>query len=87
MMPLYNYKCSKGHCFEAINSIKNHALHKCGACGSIAKQTISRRPAAVHGFKFGIFEDIALEPVYVKGKKHMKELCNRYDCYAPGVMD
>lgn len=28
-----------------------------------------------------------MEPVYAKSKKHMKELCNRYECYAPGVLD
>ena len=86
-MPLYNYKCPKGHEFEAINSIKNRALSQCGECGRMAKQTISRRPAAVHRFKFGVFEDMTLEPVYAKSKKHMRELCNRYECYAPGVLD
>ena len=86
-MPLYNYICPKNHEFEAINSMKNRALSKCGQCGRMAKQTVSRRPAAVHGFKFGWFEDMDLKPVYAKNKKHMKELCNRYDCYAPGVLD
>ena len=86
-MPLYNYKCPKGHEFEAINCMVNRALCKCPKCNRMAKQTISRRPAAVHGFKFGWFEDMDLEPVYAKNKKHMKELCNRYECYAPGVLD
>ncbi len=86
-MPFYNYICPKKHEFEAINRMANRALCKCPKCGSMAKQTISRRPAAVHGFKFGWFEDMDLEPVYAKNKKHMKELCDRYGCYAPGVLD
>lgn len=86
-MPLYNYICSKKHEFEAVVSMENRALCKCPKCGTMANQTISRRPAAVHGFKYGEFEDIALEPVYAKSKKHLRELCNRYDCYAPGVLD
>ncbi len=86
-MPLYNYICPNLHEFEAVERMDNRALCKCPKCGSMAKQTISRRPAAVLAFRFGDFEHIAPETVYVKSKKHMKELCNRYDCYAPGVID
>ncbi len=86
-MPLYNYLCSKGHKFEAANQMKNRAFSPCPNCGKMAKQTISRRPAAVHGFKFGMFEHIADKPIYVKGKKHMQVLCDENECYAPGVLD
>lgn len=86
-MPLYNYKCSKKHEFEAINSIKNRAFSKCPNCGIMAKKIMSGRPPAVHNFKYGWFEHIDINPIYVKSKKHMKELCNRYECYAPGVLD
>ena len=86
-MPIYNYICPNLHEFEAINTMENRAFSKCGNCGRIAKQTVSRRAVAVHGFKFGVFEHLTHEPVYVKNKKHMKELCERYECYAPGVLD
>jgi putative FmdB family regulatory protein len=86
-MPLYNYQCSCGNEFESFNKIDDRALAKCEICGNLAEQTLSRRPAAVHNFKLGWFEHIAPDPVYAKSKKHLKELCNRYDCYAPGVLD
>lgn len=86
-MPLYNYKCSCGNEFEAFEKMDHSAFSKCPHCGSNGNQTICRRPAAVHDFKLGWFEHIAPDPVYVKSKKHLKELCNRYDCYAPGVLD
>lgn len=86
-MPYYNYECSKGHEFEAINSIENRALSKCGKCGSIGKQTISRRPAAVHPFKYGEFEHIASEPLYIRNKQELRDACEKHECYAPGVLD
>ena len=86
-MPLYNYICPEGHCFEAINTMATRALQKCNKCSRMAKQTISRRPAAVHSFKFGQFEHLASEPIYVKGKRHMQVLCDEHECYAPGVLD
>ncbi len=86
-MPLYNYICPNLHEFEAIERMENRALSQCPKCESMAKQTVSRRPAVVHGFKFGMFEHLALEPIYVKGKRHMQVLCDEHECYAPGVLD
>lgn len=86
-MPIYNYRCSCSHEFEAFEKMDDRALSTCPKCNLMAEQTISRRAPAVHGFKYGVFEHITDEPVYVKSKKHLKELCNRYDCYAPGVLD
>lgn len=87
-MPLYNYLCPAcSHSFEAINKMAHRACNKCPKCNNMAKQTVSRRPASIIPFKYGDFEHIDINPVYVKSKKHMKELCNRFECYAPGVLD
>ena len=86
-MPYYNYICPSGHKFEAPNTIKNRALHGCSKCNRMAQQTISRRPAAVQRFKFGWFEHLEKDPVYVKSKRHMQDLCEKNKVYAPGVLD
>lgn len=86
-MPLYNYKCPKGHQFEAFNKMADREVSSCPSCNEVASQTVSGTRIATHGFKFGWFEHLTSEPVYVRNKRHMKELCERYDCYAPGVLD
>ena len=32
-MPIYEYRCSKGHTFEAFQSISDDPLTKCEVCG------------------------------------------------------
>ena len=87
-MPLYNYSCPDcNHNFEVINKICDRGCNRCLKCGNMARQAISRKPAAVHGFKLGWFEHIDIKPVYAKSKKHLRELCDQYDSYAPGVLD
>ncbi len=86
-MPSYNYICKPCGEFTTFRSMANRAFAKCPNCERIAKQTVCSRPPAVHGFKYGMFEDIAPEPVFIRGKRHLREVCNRYDCYAPGVLD
>ena len=86
-MPLYNYKCSCNKEFEAFENMSNGSFSKCPNCGKMAEQTISTKPAAVHGFKFGEFRDILPDPINVRGKQHLKDLCEEHECYAPGVLD
>ena len=86
-MPLYSYECTScEHQFEAYNSIDDRKSHGCTECGKHANLILSRKPPAVHGFALGWFEHIAEEPIYIKNKKHLKEVCNQHDCYAPGVL-
>ena len=40
-MPTYEYVCTKGHTFEAFQSIKDEPLTRCPKCGSPARRTIS----------------------------------------------
>jgi putative FmdB family regulatory protein len=86
-MPTYNYQCTGCELeFTEIRSMNERALTSCPECGNKAEQTLSR-PRAVHGFKYGWFEHMALEPVYAKSKRHLKELCNQHGCRAVGVLD
>ncbi len=86
-MPSYNYICKDCGEFTSFNSMANRALSQCPNCGTMAKQTVCSRPPAVHRFKYGVFENITSEPVFVRGKKHLQELCDKHDCYAPGALD
>jgi putative FmdB family regulatory protein len=40
-MPLYEYKCKKGHTFDVIQSFSEDALTKCEVCGAKAERVLS----------------------------------------------
>ena len=40
-MPLYEYKCSKGHVFEKIEKISARTVQKCPTCGVKAERQIT----------------------------------------------
>ncbi len=40
-MPMYNYRCSKGHQFEALETMANRARSECFTCGKVADMVIS----------------------------------------------
>ena len=86
-MPLYNYRCEKGHEFEAFNKIAERLSIRCTTCGSIAHQRLSKRPPAVHPFKFGYFEHTSPDGDYARNKAEMRSICERRGVYAPGVLD
>lgn len=39
-MPIYEYKCDKGHVFEVIQSMSEDALTKCEECGAPAQRVL-----------------------------------------------
>ena len=86
-MPLYNYRCKNGHEFEAFKTIAERANASCSECGELAEQTLSRRPLAVHGFKFGFFEHISLDGAYARNRRELRQLCRENECWAPGILD
>ena len=45
-MPLYEYKCEKGHVFEVMQSFSDEALSKCEECGAPAQRVL--HAPAVH---------------------------------------
>lgn len=39
-MPVYEYKCEKGHVFETIQSMADDPLDKCEECGAPAQRVL-----------------------------------------------
>ncbi len=39
-MPVYDYRCEKGHRFEAIQSMSDKPLKKCEECGAPAQRVL-----------------------------------------------
>ncbi len=40
-MPLYEYKCKKGHTFDVIQSFADDPITKCEICGAKAERVLS----------------------------------------------
>src|SRR5580693_8315537 len=45
-MPIYEYKCKKGHVFEVMQSFTDDALTKCEVCGAPVQRVY--HPVSVH---------------------------------------
>jgi putative FmdB family regulatory protein len=45
-MPVYEYRCAKGHTFEAIQSMSDDPLTNCTTCSSSVQRVF--HPVAVH---------------------------------------
>jgi putative FmdB family regulatory protein len=45
-MPIYEYKCKKGHVFEVMQSFTDDALTKCQVCGAPVQKVF--HPVSVH---------------------------------------
>lgn len=45
-MPIYEYRCKKGHTFEVMQSINDDPLSKCTECGAPVEKLFS--PVAIH---------------------------------------
>jgi putative FmdB family regulatory protein len=45
-MPIYEYRCDKGHTFEVMQKMTEDSLDACTECGAPARRVL--RPPAVH---------------------------------------
>ncbi len=45
-MPIYEYKCEKGHVFDVIQKMSDEPLTECQECGAPAERVL--HPVAVH---------------------------------------
>ncbi len=45
-MPIYEYKCTKGHVFDAMQSFSDEPLTKCEVCGAPVQRVY--HPVSVH---------------------------------------
>ncbi|HEX6436051.1 MAG TPA: zinc ribbon domain-containing protein [Candidatus Binatia bacterium] len=57
-MPLYEYECSQGHRFEAIQKVSDKPLRKCTTCAAAAKRAISR-PTLLHNRGVHVFDRVS----------------------------
>jgi putative FmdB family regulatory protein len=45
-MPIYEYKCAKGHVFDVIQKMSDEPLSECQECGAAAERVL--HPVAIH---------------------------------------
>jgi len=45
-VPIYEYKCAKGHVFDVIQKMSDESLTECQECGAPAQRVL--HPVAVH---------------------------------------
>jgi putative FmdB family regulatory protein len=45
-MPIYEYKCAKGHVFDVIQKMSDESLSECQECGAPAERVL--HPVAIH---------------------------------------
>jgi putative FmdB family regulatory protein len=51
-MPTYEYRCSKGHTFEAVQSISDPPLERCEVCGAPVQRVLHAPAVAFKGSGF-----------------------------------
>jgi len=56
-MPLYEYKCAKGHRFESIQSVHAKPLKRCSICSAQAKREISQ-PTLLHNRGIYVYDRV-----------------------------
>jgi putative FmdB family regulatory protein len=56
-MPLYEYQCTRGHRFEAIQKVNDKPLKRCDLCSASAKRAISQ-PILLHNRGVHVFDRV-----------------------------
>ena len=85
-MPLYDMRCKTcGMEFEHLCKIAEMQLARCPECDSPAKALIS--PPKRDWFRPHWNEHFDEKPIFVKSKRHMKELCLKYDVTSRALGD
>lgn len=86
-MPLYDLKCTRcEHEFEAYSKINEREEVRCLKCKGACEVLITKSPPHRDWFRPHWNENIDYEPVYVRSKQHLKDLClkNNLTCRALG---
>jgi len=77
-MPTYKYKCDKcGKELEEFHKVDDRHNQKCPECGE--KMQIMIQPTTFHIFEPFMHPNLTTKPVYVKSRKHLKELDKKYN--------
>jgi len=59
-MPLYEYHCSQGHRFEALQKVNAKPLKRCDICAGSAKRAISQA-TLLHNRGVHVFDRVTKE--------------------------
>ena len=83
-MPLYNYKCRKcEHEFEEFKKIADRNDLVCPKCGQEVFIHIKpRKDIAIQVWVPYVEENITHQPILVKSKQHLKDLCKKHKVHA-----
>ena len=77
-MPNYVYRCDKcGKELEAFHSIDDRYNQKCPEC--LRYMEIMIKPTVLQVFKPFWHPNLTSKPVWVKSRKHLKELDRKYN--------
>lgn len=72
-MPLYEYECSKGHRFEAIQKVNDRPIKKCTVCSANAKRAISQ-PTLLHNAGVHVFDRVTKDDALRARPSSLKSL-------------
>ncbi len=72
-MPLYEYKCSKGHRFEALQKVSEKSPTRCPVCSAAAKRVLSQ-PTLLHNRGIHVFDRVTKDDVLRGRPSSLKSL-------------
>jgi putative FmdB family regulatory protein len=72
-MPLYEYQCTRGHRFEAIQKISDRPLKQCSICPAKAQRTISQ-PTLLHNRGIHVFDRVTKDDALRSRPSSLKSL-------------
>jgi len=85
-MPLYDRKCKECQTtFEIYAKFEDRHMHNCPECGSEAENIMT------FNFNRGVviepqfFEHLDTKPVWIRGKRHLKEECRKRGLWAKAL--
>ena len=72
-MPLYEYECTRGHRFEAIQKVGEKPLKRCYICPATAKRGISQ-PTLLHNRGIHVFDRVTKDDALRSRPSSLKSL-------------
>jgi len=57
LMPLYEYECSQGHRFEALQKVTDKPLRRCEKCAAPTRRAVSQ-PTLLHNRGVHVFDRV-----------------------------